>query len=758
MLTASFGMPDRQPDSPTLIHLRADDVSVLLHLHDTRMPEIVHWGRDLGPLTADLAASLALAAIPLIGENSVDEPVLLTLPIDQRDGYTGRPGVVGSRQGNDWSPVFSTTSIRLDGAEVEGWQESGAGEIVVLGRDAEAGLEMSLTVELTPSGLLRSRAELTNTAENDYQLDGLTLALPVPASATELLDLGGRWGRERVPQRTAFNQGIHLREGRKGRTGADAATVLHAGTPGFGFADGEIWSVHTGWSGNHVHYAESTFTGLRVIGGGELLLPGEIQLGPGQSYCTPWLFANYGRGLDSVARRFHRYLRSRPQHVDTDRPVTLNVWEAVYFDHDLDRLLDLAERAAKLGVERCVLDDGWFGSRRDDTRGLGDWTVSQQVWPDGLHPLVDRVRDLGMQFGLWFEPEMVNPDSDLAREHPEWIMSARGQWPVLSRHQQVLNLSIPECYDAILAAILAILDEYPISYLKWDHNRDLIEAGNQLTGGAAAVHAQTATLYRMLRAIKRAHPGLEIESCSSGGARVDLGVLDHTDRVWVSDCIDPLERQSMMRWTSQLLPPELLGSHIASGRSHTTGRTHDLNFRAATAVFGHLGIEWDLADASDRALAELSAWIDFYRSHRDLLLGGDLVRLDNPGEGAMVHGVVAGDRQRAIFAYVLTSNPAADPGPAIRLRDLSPQTRYLVEPMLVGSAPSGLVAPRWWGGRAVDAPAPINPAHPYPQPQEAVCYPGAVFTGSQLTEAGVMPPRLHPDQAVLFRLTAQPGS
>src|SRR5699024_9466635 len=249
----------------------------------------------------------------------------------------------------------------------------------------------------------------------------LTLTVPVPADAEELLDFAGRWAKERTPQRSAFTVGTHLRENRRGRTGPDSAHVLHAGRPGLGFRHGEAWAVHTAFSGNHRHLAEQINTGRRILGGGELLLPGELRLAPGAEYAGPWLYASYGEGLDAVASRFHRHLRSRPQHVDTRRPVTLNVWEAVYFDHDLDRLKDLAERAAALGVERFVLDDGWFGSRRDDTSGLGDWVVSDEVWPDGLGPLVDRVTALGMEFGLWFEPEMVNEDSEVARAHPEWI-------------------------------------------------------------------------------------------------------------------------------------------------------------------------------------------------------------------------------------------------------------------------------------------------------------------------------------------------
>ena len=242
------------------------------------------------------------------------------------------------------------------------------------------------------------------------------------------------------------------------------------------------------------------------------------------------------------------------------------MWEAVYFDHDRDRLLDLADRAAEVGVERFVLDDGWFGARRDDRAGLGDWVVSAEVWPDGLHPLVDRVRELGMQFGLWFEPEMVNPDSDVARAHPEWIMSARPEWPVESRHQQVLNLGIPEAYAHVKGQILALLDEYDIGYIKWDHNRDLVEAGTQADGGRPGVHAQTLAFYRLLDELReRASRTWRSSPARSGGARVDLGgagahrpgvgVGQHRPARPAADAA--LDRRSCCR-------PEYLGSHIAS--------------------------------------------------------------------------------------------------------------------------------------------------------------------------------------------------
>ncbi|MBT2539029.1 alpha-galactosidase [Arthrobacter sp. ISL-69] len=735
-----------------ILQLTAAGVSVLIDATDGQLPAVVHWGAELPALTAEQAQALVGASVPVTGSNTVDLPPRPSLLPGQHGGWTGRPGLRGSFDGVGWSTKFRTDTVSLNGTPVTGFTTSGAGLLEISALDDAGRLRLDLTLEMLPGGLLRSRAELTNLCDKTYTVDDLALSFPIPAEATELLDFAGNHNYERIPQRGTLRTGTHLRENRKGRTGADSAYILHAGTPGFGFGSGDVWGVHTAWSGNHQHYAERVFTGEQLLGGGELLLPGEVRLGRDESYTTPWIYASYGAGLDEVARRFHTHVRSRTPRVTAERPVTLNVWEAVYFDHEENKLIDLAERAAAVGVERYVLDDGWFGSRRDDTSGLGDWVVSPDVWPTGLHPLVDRVHELGMQFGLWFEPEMVNPDSDVARAHPEWIMAARTDWPVESRHQQVLNLGIPEAYEHVRKQILALLAEYRIDYIKWDHNRDLIEAGNQLDGGRPGVHQQTLAFYSLLGEIRSLHPGLEIESCSSGGARVDLGVLEHTDRVWVSDNIDPHDRQTMLRWTTQLLPPEYMGSHIASGRSHTTGRQHDLAFRAGTAIFGHLGVEWDLAHASEEDLDGLRGWIAFYKQERSLLLDGDVVRMDGPDSNVMVHGVVSKDRSRAIFAAAALDSLYPDPAGRLKIRGLDPHATYLVEPVSTGATPSGLQPPAWWGqptaaGQAIECTSLRGTA------QNDVNFPGASFPGSVLSNVGVTSPRIHPDQVVLYRVT-----
>jgi alpha-galactosidase len=741
-----------------VIALHAEGVSLLLDISGGQLPAIVHWGADLGALELADAQALILSNIDPGGANVVDQPIRLAILPEHWTGWVGRPGLSGSRAGRAWSPKFTATEVRLDGKPVIATDgpatmiNAGMASVVVDAVDEVAQLRLQITVELTRGGVIRARAEVINTGDDPYAVGDCVIAFPIPQDAQEILDFAGHWGKERVPQRRPLTVGAHVREGRKGRTGPDAATLLHVGVPGFSFADGEIWSVHTAWSGNHTHYAERLFTGAQVIGGGELLLPGEVILQAGQAYRTPWIYGSYACGLDALARRFHRFLRARETHPSTARPVTLNVWEAVYFDHDLDHLTELAECAAAIGVERYVLDDGWFGARRNDHAGLGDWTVSTEVWPHGLHPLVDKVTGLGMEFGLWFEPEMINLDSAVARAHPDWIMSTGGRLPVESRHQQVINLGLPECYAYIRDAMFDILAEYKISYIKWDHNRDLIDAGSA-PDGRPGVHEQTLAFYRLVDEIKAAHPGLEIESCSSGGARVDLGVLERTDRIWVSDCIDPLERQQMNRWTSQLVPLELLGSHVASGRSHTTGRVHDLSFRAATAIFGHFGIEWDLTAATAQELAQLKEWVSFYKANRRLLMGGDLVRLDFPDPNVLAYGIVAPDRSSAIYSVVSMGRSEVMLPGRLRFPGLDPNRRYRIRPVLVGSPPSGLNLPPWWGAITTEfEPSGERRALGWGLPPDGGD--GVVLSGAALASTGVMAANIHPEHAILYRAEA----
>lgn len=719
---------------PSVLELAQGGVSLLLDATGPTLPRALYWGARLAPGTGGAAfwrTETAAGLVAGLADDAFDTAGSL-MPT-QLSGWFGRPLLSGYRDGGQLPVSFTLSGAVTTGPMTD--SPAGPGSVVGFeGVDDEAGLRLRTEIEMTEAGVLRMRHSLTNVKQTPYTLERLACALPLPAQAAEILDFTGGWAKERSPQRAPLRDGVWSRESRRGRTGFDAG-LLVVGTPGFGFEHGQVWGVHAAWSGNHVHYVEKLPDGQTVLAAGELLEPGEIRLGADETYQSPWVYLVHSdNGLDGLSRRLHASLRARPSHPRTPRPLTLNTWEAVYFEHDEDTMLHLADVAAKTGVERFVVDDGWFLGRRADNAGLGDWYVDEAVWPAGLHRIARHVKDLGMQFGLWFEPEMANPDSRLLREHPDWVLADQRRLPREQRNQHVLDLARPEVYGYLLERISSLVSEYAIDYIKWDHNRDVAAP---MHGGVPGVHAQTLAVYRLMDELHERHPGLEIESCSSGGARADLGVLAHSDRVWGSDNIDPLSRQRIQRWTGLMLPPELIGSHVGASPAHTTGRASRLSMRCATALFCHAGIEADVSAWAEGELAQLSAWAAVYKDLRPLLHTGDVVRVDHPDAAAWVHGVVSPTRDKAVFAYVQLEPSVGDRTAPIRLPGLAPDREYVLEPVAAASAPEA-VWPRWAGV----------------QPPEA-----ARLTGAVLGRIGVPAPALAntPGEAFVFTVTAVAG-
>lgn len=610
------------------------------------------------------------------GFNQSPRPSALLM--EHSRGLFSRPGLIGYRiqngeaaghtgieAGTGWSTRFA-----LDDAA-----ESDGGGLIIHASDHDAGLELNTEIERMAGGALRVRHTIRNTETGIYMLERLDVSVPIDPECCEILDFSGRHMNERNPQRHRIQDGDWVREFRRGKPGFDGA-VLYAGTPGFSFNTGSVLCLQPAWSGN---------TELAVCRGGEdgpmayageLLLPGEIQLAEGESYSTPWVVvAASSHGLDPIMQGFHHWERTLPSH-PSRQPVTLNVWEAVYMDQNREVLADIARRAASIGVERYVLDDGWFHLRRTDSSGLGDWWIDRDVWPEGLDELIGLVHSEGMQFGLWFEPEMVNPDSDLFRRHPEWVMQAGARLPELQRHQLVLDLTNPDASDYVFDAMSAILSRNAIDYVKWDHNRDLLEAGTNQYGGRAAVHEQTVAYYRLLDRLRGAFPNVQWESCASGGGRIDLGVVEHVSRFWTSDMTDALSRQRIQRWTVQSIAPEYLGAHVSAPTSHQTGRTYTLTFRAATAVFFGFGIEWDIRQASDDDLRQLSEWIAWYKEQRRLLHSGRFFNVDINDGTVMAYGVAAEDGSQALLAHVQLDEPKHNRGVRVRVPGLVSDAEY----------------------------------------------------------------------------------
>lgn len=726
------------PSDQSIVHLESAGTALVLEPRPggSGLPEVLHWGPVLEGGASAYAALAAVTTAPR-PPSSLDEPWPLTVLPGEADGWSGTPGWSGHRAG---------------GAGAVRWREVtcvAEGSALVTRASSPDGIRLELRHALDEHGVLRVDASVTNTGADPAPLDvaALRAILPLPLRADEVLDLTGRWCRERSPQRSRLDHGTHLRASRRGRTGHDATLLLMAGTRGFDWRTGEVWAVHTAWSGNHEHLVEALPEGAgrhhAVLGGGELLAPGEVRLAPGESYAAPTVvFVHSTEGLDGLSRRLHRSLRARAVHPSRPRPVVLNTWEAVYFDTDLDQLKALADKAARIGVERFVLDDGWFGGRRHDRAGLGDWVVSSEVWPQGMHPLVDHVKGLGLQFGLWFEPEMVNEDSDLVREHPDWVLGPAEGAPREWRWQQLVDLTNDAAHAQLLERISGLVADLGIDYIKWDHNRDLLEAVHTVGGpggprvDAPAVHAHTLAYYRLLDELRARHPELEIESCSSGGARVDLEVLDHTDRIWTSDCNDALERASIQRWTSLLVPAELMGTHIGPATAHTTHRTVDLGFRMLMALQGHPGLEWDITSCSEDELEALAAWTSLARELRPLLHTGDLVRSESPDGTVLVTGTVDADRSHAAYmiARLVTGRDAVTG--SLPLPGLDPSRSYAVRVRAEAGLPAVVQhqGPPWWDLALADD--------------------GLVVPGSVLTGVGLPVPVVGPAQGYLLDVRA----
>ncbi len=627
---------------------------------------VIHWGATLGGIDpAGRAATAAALQLPVTA-GALDVVAPLALVPEYGSGFPGRPGLSGRRaDGTAWAPRFVATSI-----------DASSDHCDIVSVDDVAKLRLLTAVRTRPGGAIEVVITLVNDGADEYSLDDVSVALALPAHASELMTFHGRWCREFHAERRPLSAGLWMSENRTGRTSHEMPPLVWIGTAGFGEQRGEAWGAHLAWSGNSRVSVDRLPDGRAMVQLGELLHPGEIVLGPGDSYRTPPVIAVHSNdGMCPASRQFHALVHGMAG-ARRVRPVVLNTWEAVYFNHDVDTLVSLAERAAEVGVERFVLDDGWFGGRRDDTAGLGDWWVSPDAHPAGLGPLIERVRALGMEFGIWVEPEMVNPDSDLFRAHPEWSLADRAYEPVLGRNQFVLDIARPEAYAEILMRLDALLTDHDIAFVKWDMNRNHAQATG--AGGRAGTHAQTLALYQLLDELRDRHPNVEFESCSSGGARIDLGILARTDRVWTSDCNDALERQTIQRYASTLIPPDVMGAHVGPPQAHTTGRTQALGFRAATALFGHFGIEWNLLSVTDQDRAELSAWVTLHKRFRALLHGGDVLRVDHDDPHAIVHGVLAGDRTAGLLAYVqLTTSQALAPRP-VRVPELDPDCRYRI--------------------------------------------------------------------------------
>lgn len=576
--------------------------TLVLASFDNGCPALVHFGAKL-PGNENLEA-LARLTTPNVAGGQLDPVVPLTLLPTAMDGWQGHPGIK-----TDAVIAPKLLAHSSDNQSLSFEIQCGAAHI-----NCEIKLnENCCAIELS--------------CDKTHNIDWLAASIPVLDNLPRIIDHGGRWCGEFQKQERRFTLGQHARESREGRSG-------HPHFPGMIFAadncdenSGACMAIALEWSGGHKILAEEIADGRRHVQAGHLACSADYS----QTIVLAWS----DEGFNRLSQQLQNHvIENLPRKVA--RPVHYNCWEAVYFRHSVDELKEIATKASELGAERFVLDDGWFKGRNDDTTSLGDWVVDKDKYPDGLQPLVDHIHAQGMEFGIWFEPEMVNTDSDLYRAHPDWVLGPEDQ--PSGRGQFVLDLSKDGVTDYLFDAISAILKEYPATYIKWDHNRIL-------TGGS---QAQTIALYGLLERLNKAFPHVEIESCASGGGRVDYGILKHTTRVWLSDSNDALERLRMQHEASRWLPPQVQGSHVGPRQCHTSGRILPMAFRAWVAAQRHMGFEMDLRELTDDEAATLKMATAWYKQNRDFMFAAHHYRLDSMDDEIFAEMFVAKDQAQFI--------------------------------------------------------------------------------------------------------------
>ncbi len=616
------------------------------------LPEVIYWGARL-PETENLETLKAAAQNDLTG-GMIDALPALSLTPEAGRAFQGQPGLVLSdANGKPLLPAF-----QFDRAE------TAPGHLRLISRAAD--LTLIHDIRASSSGILTLQTELTS--DTPIRLHWLAApVLPAPQQADQMIDVSGKWTREFALNHVSWTPGIRLRESRTGRSGHEHPPYLILPETGCTNTIGTAFALHYGWSGGHRMVAEELPDGRRQIQFGHA---SGSETEPGTHFQTAPLYAAFSTtGLNGIGTAFQRHIRDDIVHWQEPakpRPVHYNCWEAVYFNHTLACLSALADRAADLGAERFVLDDGWFGRRDNDLTSLGDWVIDRTKWPDGLHPLITHVHSLGMSFGLWFEPEMVNPDSDLFRAHPDWMLGPQDQTP--GRHQMVLNLALPEVQDNLFQQISAILTEYPIDYIKWDHNRLLpvVDA------------AQTHGVYALLKRLRAAHPSVELESCASGGGRIDAGILAYTHRVWLSDSNDALERLRMQHDAALFLPAAITGSHVGPRKSHTSGRILPMAFRAHIAAQRHMGFEMDLGELTEDEAETLKSVTQWWKDNRHWTMTADILRLDAADPAITAEMQLAADGTRFILTAGQSEKSAQILPRPLRLTGLDPAATYTI--------------------------------------------------------------------------------
>nr|WP_116233965.1 alpha-galactosidase [Paenibacillus sp. VMFN-D1] len=646
----------------------------------------LYWGEpvtidDCAPLLRGRSHSSFDAEVDMEAEEysfwggvNYDEP---SLKVRMRDGV------------RDLSAGYVRREIR---------EEDGRPTLVIVLKDRVYPLEAHLLYRVIPEyDLIERSVRIVNTGGDDIVLESVqSAAWSLPDLRDyRLTHVTGKWSGEFQLRRNVLSEGKKVLESRRGFTDSHANPWFAVDEGQATETDGRIWFGALAWSGNWKITAEKTvFNHVRVTGGINDF-DSEWVLGAGESFDAPWFVGGYtAGGFGGMSRNLHQYQHAYVLPGSEPRKVLYNSWEATYFNVNAADQMALAERAARMGVELFVVDDGWFGQRNHDRAGLGDWYVNKEKFPNGLGELIGKVHELGMEFGIWVEPEAVNPDSDLYRAHPDWVYHFETRRRTELRNQLLLNISKPEVKAYILQFMTELLQNHRIKFIKWDMNRTVTEPGmkdhplhRQKELWIRHVHS----LYEIWAELRRRFPHVEFETCAGGGARIDLGIFRYADQSWPSDNTDAFDRLSIQEGFSYTYAPRMMTCWVTESPTGMNKRNVSLKYRFHSAMMGTLGIGSNLNEWSDELIEQSGEFIRQYKAIRPLVQFGRQYRLadlQHKGVTAVQYVDEAGT-DSAVFAF-LHSQRLGEPLPRLRLQGLQADRAYAIE---------GL--PGSWSGRAL---------------------------------------------------------
>ncbi len=577
----------------------------------------------------------------------------------------------------------------LEGLPATWAQDSQCGTLKIFCRDSLSGMKITLLYSVFEGldALTRSVIIENEGTEPFYIEKVLSACLDMDDRDFEMMSLAGSWGRERRIQRRPLGYGRQNVASFRGESSHQEHPFLALVTPGTTQESGEVYAMNFVYSGNFIAQAEkSQFDSVRMTMG---IHPEGFtwKLEPGERFTTPEVAMVYSaEGLGKMTRTYHDLYREhliRSPYLHKKRPILINNWEATYFDFDEKKLLEIAKEASELGIEMLVMDDGWFGKRTLDDSSLGDWYVNEGKIKGGLRKLAENVKKLGMKFGIWIEPEMVSPDSELYRKHPDWAIQIPGRDITQSRAQYVLDFSRDEVVDGVYEMIAKVLRSADISYVKWDMNRQLATLGSYALPAdrqGELSHRYMLGVYRMQERLITDFPELLLENCSGGGARFDAGMLYYSPQIWCSDDTDAIERLAIQEGTALVYPVASMGAHVSVCPNHTVGRNTPFETRGDVALLGTFGYELDITNLSAKEKAQVKIQVEKYHKYNDLIREGDYYRLASASENGAYDSwmIVEKSRRKALLFYVQTLARANTKSRFLRLAGLDPEKRYSV--------------------------------------------------------------------------------